>query len=165
MSQRPLASLVCDPTKRCSSLRQVVCCVFELPTELLSQHLSKVQRSFPLIRRLFVAYRRDRRKDRLLQQNGYLVVRFLAEDLGKIWTAFGIPYCRFWQDANVPPQRVKLASLVCRRSRKENTFQASNRAKVLTPMLWSRILGRKIGLLAERRALGARATLYNGFRF
>lgn len=29
------------------------------------------------------AYRRDRRKDRLLQQNGYLVLRFLAEDLGK----------------------------------------------------------------------------------
>ena len=30
-----------------------------------------------------VAYRRDRRKDRLLQQNGYLVLRFLAEDVGK----------------------------------------------------------------------------------
>jgi hypothetical protein len=30
-----------------------------------------------------VAYRRDRRKDQLLQQNGYLVLRFLAEDLGK----------------------------------------------------------------------------------
>jgi superfamily II DNA or RNA helicase/very-short-patch-repair endonuclease len=29
------------------------------------------------------AYRRDRRKDVLLQQNGYLVLRFLAEDLGK----------------------------------------------------------------------------------
>ena len=29
------------------------------------------------------AYRRDRRKDALLQQNGYLVLRFLAEDLGK----------------------------------------------------------------------------------
>jgi len=29
------------------------------------------------------AYRRDRRKDQLLQENGYLVVRFLAEDLGK----------------------------------------------------------------------------------
>jgi superfamily II DNA or RNA helicase/very-short-patch-repair endonuclease len=29
------------------------------------------------------AYRRDRRKDRLLQQNGYLVLRFLAEDIGK----------------------------------------------------------------------------------
>jgi len=28
------------------------------------------------------AYRRDRRKDALLQQNGYLVLRFLAEDLG-----------------------------------------------------------------------------------
>lgn len=30
-----------------------------------------------------VAYRRDRRKDRLLQEHGYLVLRFLAEDVGK----------------------------------------------------------------------------------
>jgi superfamily II DNA or RNA helicase len=30
-----------------------------------------------------IAYRRDRRKDQLLQQNGYLVLRFLAEDVGK----------------------------------------------------------------------------------
>jgi superfamily II DNA or RNA helicase len=29
------------------------------------------------------AYRRDRRKDSLLQENGYLVLRFLAEDVGK----------------------------------------------------------------------------------
>jgi very-short-patch-repair endonuclease len=29
------------------------------------------------------AYRRDRRKDALLQQNGYFVLRFLAEDSGK----------------------------------------------------------------------------------
>jgi very-short-patch-repair endonuclease len=29
------------------------------------------------------AYRRDRRKDLLLQQNGYVVLRFLAEDIGK----------------------------------------------------------------------------------
>jgi very-short-patch-repair endonuclease len=29
------------------------------------------------------AYRRDRRKDRLLQENGYIVLRFLAEDLAK----------------------------------------------------------------------------------
>ena len=29
------------------------------------------------------AYRRDRRKDALLQQNGYFVLRFLAEDLRK----------------------------------------------------------------------------------
>jgi very-short-patch-repair endonuclease len=28
-------------------------------------------------------YRRDRRKDALLQQNGYLILRFLAEDVGK----------------------------------------------------------------------------------
>ena len=30
-----------------------------------------------------VAYRRDRRKDRLLQEHGYLVLRFLAEDVAK----------------------------------------------------------------------------------
>jgi very-short-patch-repair endonuclease len=30
-----------------------------------------------------VAYRRDRRKDQLLQENGYFVMRFLAEDVGK----------------------------------------------------------------------------------
>lgn len=30
-----------------------------------------------------VAYRRDRRKDLLLQQNGYVVLRFLAENVGK----------------------------------------------------------------------------------
>jgi very-short-patch-repair endonuclease len=30
-----------------------------------------------------VAYRRDRRKDQLLQENGYLVLRYLAEDLAK----------------------------------------------------------------------------------
>jgi very-short-patch-repair endonuclease len=29
------------------------------------------------------AYRRDRRKDLLLQQNGYFILRFLAEDVGK----------------------------------------------------------------------------------
>ena len=29
------------------------------------------------------AYRRDRRKDALLQQNGYFVLRFLTEDVGK----------------------------------------------------------------------------------
>ena len=30
-----------------------------------------------------VAYRRDRRKDALLQAQGYFVLRFLADDLGK----------------------------------------------------------------------------------
>jgi very-short-patch-repair endonuclease len=30
-----------------------------------------------------VAYRRDRRKDQLLQENGYLVLRYLAEDVSK----------------------------------------------------------------------------------
>ena len=29
------------------------------------------------------AYRRDRRKDAVLQQQGYLVLRFLAKDLGQ----------------------------------------------------------------------------------
>ena len=30
-----------------------------------------------------VAYRRDRRTDQLLPENGYLVLRFLAEDVGR----------------------------------------------------------------------------------
>jgi very-short-patch-repair endonuclease len=30
-----------------------------------------------------MAYRRDRRKDQLLQETGYFVLRFLAEDVGK----------------------------------------------------------------------------------
>jgi very-short-patch-repair endonuclease len=30
-----------------------------------------------------VAYRRDRRKDQWLQEDGYLVLRFLADDVGK----------------------------------------------------------------------------------
>ena len=30
-----------------------------------------------------IAYRRDRRKDQLLQENGYLVLRLLAEDVGR----------------------------------------------------------------------------------
>ncbi len=30
-----------------------------------------------------VAYRRDRRKDQFLQENGYFVLRFLAGDVGK----------------------------------------------------------------------------------
>jgi len=30
-----------------------------------------------------VAYRRDRRKDRLFQEQGYLVLRFLAEDVAR----------------------------------------------------------------------------------
>jgi very-short-patch-repair endonuclease len=29
------------------------------------------------------AYRRDRRKDRLLQEHGHFVLRFLAEDVGQ----------------------------------------------------------------------------------
>lgn len=29
------------------------------------------------------AYRRDRRKDLMLQENGYVALRFLAEDVGK----------------------------------------------------------------------------------
>jgi very-short-patch-repair endonuclease len=36
------------------------------------QHLDNVE-----------AYRRDRRKDIMLQENGYRILRFLAEDVGK----------------------------------------------------------------------------------
>jgi superfamily II DNA or RNA helicase/very-short-patch-repair endonuclease len=49
----------------CSAARVVV----ELDGD---QHLADVE-----------AYRRDRRKDRLLQEHGYFVLRFLAEDVGK----------------------------------------------------------------------------------
>ena len=41
-------------------------------------------------------YRRDRRKDRLLQQNGYLFLRFLAEDIGKDFDGVWIPYYSLW---------------------------------------------------------------------
>lgn len=50
-----------------------VCTAAKLAIELDgSQHLNSVD-----------AYRRDRRKDLLLQENGYTVLRFLTEDLGK----------------------------------------------------------------------------------
>ena len=39
---------------------------------MIKQHLSNEE-----------AYRRDRRKDVLLQENGYHVLRFLCEDVGK----------------------------------------------------------------------------------
>ena len=46
-----------------------------------AQHLSDPQ-----------AYRRDRRKDLLLQQNGYVVLRFLVEDIGvNSWMKFSTP--------------------------------------------------------------------------
>lgn len=50
-----------------------VCSAAKLAIELDgAQHLNSVD-----------AYRRDRRKDALLQENGYVVLRFLTEDLGK----------------------------------------------------------------------------------
>ncbi len=51
----------------------LLCATFRIAIELDGgQHLSDAD-----------AYRRDRRKDALLQENGYLVLRFLAEDVGK----------------------------------------------------------------------------------
>ena len=51
----------------------LVCTAVKLAIEIDgSQHLSSIE-----------AYRRDRRKDVLLQENGYKVLRFLAEDVGK----------------------------------------------------------------------------------
>jgi very-short-patch-repair endonuclease len=51
----------------------LVCSTLKLAIEIDgSQHLSSVE-----------AYRRDRRKDTLLQENGYKLLRFLAEDVGK----------------------------------------------------------------------------------
>ncbi len=41
------------------------------------------RRPVPQAREQHGRYRRDRRKDALLQENGYLVLRFLAEDVGK----------------------------------------------------------------------------------
>ncbi len=50
-----------------------VCTTVKLAIELDgAQHLNSVD-----------AYRKDRRKDTLLQENGYIVLRFLTEDLGK----------------------------------------------------------------------------------
>ena len=50
-----------------------VCATAKLAIELDgAQHLNSVD-----------AYRKDRRKDTLLQENGYMVLRFLTEDLGK----------------------------------------------------------------------------------
>jgi hypothetical protein len=43
------------------------------------------------------AYRRDRRKDCLLQQNGYFVLRFLAEDVGIRLDGFSTPFCEYWR--------------------------------------------------------------------
>lgn len=51
----------------------LICSKAKLAIELDGeQHLSSVE-----------AYRRDRRKDALLQENGYTVLRFLTEDVGK----------------------------------------------------------------------------------
>lgn len=51
----------------------LVCTKAKLAVELDgAQHLSSIE-----------TYRRDRRKDMLLQENGYTVLRFLAEDVGK----------------------------------------------------------------------------------
>ena len=50
----------------------LLCPIARLAIELDgSHHLGNVE-----------AYRRDRRKDQLLQEDGYLVLRFLAEDVG-----------------------------------------------------------------------------------
>ena len=52
-----------------------------------------------------IAYRRDRRKDRLLQESGYLVLRFLAEDLGKEIKAkrFGVELTDLPVGGIIPP--------------------------------------------------------------
>jgi hypothetical protein len=58
---------------RCQLEVDLVCADSRLAIELDgAQHLSDA-----------VAYRRDRQKDQLLQENGYWVLRFLAEDVGK----------------------------------------------------------------------------------
>ena len=56
------------------------------------------------------AYRRDRRKDLLLQENGYFVLRFLAEDVGKHLDTVLDAISR---------------TLLCRRNRSKHTVAAS----------------------------------------
>ena len=52
-----------------------------------------------------VAYRRDRRKDQVLQENGYLVLRFLAEDVGRELDAVldAILRARSYRQLTAPP--------------------------------------------------------------
>ena len=56
-------------------------------TEASVNNRSSAEAKIALFRSLFRGrydvYRRDRRKDLLLQENGYVVLRFLAEDVGK----------------------------------------------------------------------------------
>jgi very-short-patch-repair endonuclease len=94
------------------------------------QHLSNAE-----------AYRRDRQKDRLLQQNGYLVLRFLAEDLGKNLNGVldSILQVLAGRQRSASTSYSQLAGM--QSIAKGNTFQASDRAKVWITMLWGRILG------------------------
>ena len=49
----------------------------------IAQYVGRLHRLYDGKREVRVAYRRDRRKDQLLQENGYLVLRYLAEDLAR----------------------------------------------------------------------------------
>ena len=54
-----------------------------------------------------VAYRRDRRKDQFLQENGYFVLRFLAEDVGK---ELDVPYLLTHAKVAQPRSTLRLPS-------------------------------------------------------
>jgi len=61
--------------------------VAEIRDCFLKRRLGGVDREFPQVRLQVhgdpVAYRRDRRKDFALQEAGYIVLRWLAEDVAK----------------------------------------------------------------------------------
>ena len=63
-----------------------------------------------------VAYRRDRRKDQLLQENGYFVLRFLAEDVGKDLEAVLDAILRVLARRRQPAARVETLTFVRRGS-------------------------------------------------
>jgi len=50
------------------------------------------------------AYRRGRRKDTLLQENGYFVLRFLPRMLASTSVTFSTGYCALWQTGGARPR-------------------------------------------------------------
>ena len=61
-----------------------------------------------------VAYRRDRRKDQLLQENGFMVLRFLAEDVGKELDAVLDAILRSLSNRRLPPSTARPPAVALR---------------------------------------------------